>query len=156
MRLGSLLQQAGKVLHLLWRQTGGWPSGDFPTQPLCPSLSSLLHPLADGPFRHSQGLREAQPELGMVGSMQLLVHEVLQEHLPDGNVRAAAMDGGNEAGKRIHLGEVLHCVMGQRLAREGAFRPGPVVGVRQEAVLRQDFAEANGQFHGWRSFGLGD
>jgi hypothetical protein len=58
MCLRSLLKEALKLLELLLRETRYWSSGDFPTQPLFPLLSSLLHPLAHGPFRHSQSVRD--------------------------------------------------------------------------------------------------
>ena len=42
MGLCPLLEQPGKLLHLLWRQTGCWPSRNFPTLDGGATLSNLL------------------------------------------------------------------------------------------------------------------
>jgi hypothetical protein len=88
--------------------------------------------------------------------MQLLVHEVLQEDFAHRDVRAAAVHGGDESGKGVHLREILHRIVAQRVARKSALVPGLVVGMIEEAVVGQYCIEAGGQFHDRAlSFALG-
>src|ERR1044071_8786294 len=104
-------------------------------------------PLLDLSARESEGLAEAEPELGVILAAALFFDEILEQELARRDVVGVRVHRADERRKRHRVMKILRRIVAQLFARQRAARPALIERVIEKMLGRDACVEGLNGIH---------